>query len=48
MGGGVKLYFMWFPGGSLDLNFVRRGRVGVIQNLGDGSKFKLPRPLTLK
>ena len=25
--GGVRLYFMWFPGvgGSLDLNFVRRG-----------------------
>ena len=29
---------MWFPGGggSLDLNFVRRG---VIQNLEGGSKF---------
>ena len=27
-GGGVRLYFMWFPGGdggSLDLNLVRRG-----------------------
>ena len=35
-GGEVRLYFMWFPGGSLDLNFVRRG---VIQNLDDGSKF---------
>ena len=27
-GGGVRLYFMWFPGGvggSLDFNFVRSG-----------------------
>ena len=43
--GGVKLYFMWFPGGgvSLDLNFVRRGE-GVIQNLDDGSKFQPAHP----
>ena len=24
-GGGGSLYFMWFPEGSLDSNFVRRG-----------------------
>ena len=36
---------MWFPGGSLDLNYVWRG--GGIQNLGDGSKFQPPLPLTL-
>ena len=45
--GGVRLYFMWFPGGgggvSLDLNFVRRGE-GVIQNLDDGSKFQPDQP----
>ena len=36
-----------FQGGSLDLNFVRRGGGGgVIQNLDDGSKFQPP-PLTL-
>ena len=41
MGGGVKLYFMWFPGGgggALDLNFVKSGGGGVIQNFDDGSK----------
>ena len=40
---------MWLPGGgggSLDLNFVRRGG-GSFQNLNDGSKFQPP-PLTLK
>ena len=38
-GGGGQVIFMWFPeeGGSLNLNFVRRG---VIQNLDDGSKFQ--------
>ena len=39
-GGGVGLYSMWFQGGSLDLNFVRRR--GVIQKLDDGSKFQPP------
>ena len=38
-GGGVRLYFMWFPGGSLDLSFVRRGGGGHPQ-LDDGSKFQ--------
>ena len=36
-GGGGRLIFLWFPGGgSLFLHFVRRG---IIQNLGNGSKF---------
>ena len=35
-GGGQAIYHVVSRGGSLDLNFVRRG--GVIQNLDDGSK----------
>ena len=35
---------MWLPGGSLDLNFVRMGGGGVIQNLDEGSKFQPPPP----
>ena len=42
-GEGVSLYFMWFPGGSLDLNFVFLGGGGVIQKLDDRSKFQ-PQP----
>ena len=46
-GGGGSGYiscgFRGGDGGSLDLNLVRRGG-GVIQNMGDGSKFQQPPP----